>query len=44
LEYRDGRVVALAVPSGNHEQIKANLVALLARGARDVGCRLLLAE
>jgi Uma2 family endonuclease len=42
LEFRGGYVVAFAVPSGNHEQIKANLAGRLASSARARGCKPLL--
>jgi Uma2 family endonuclease len=41
LEYRGGYIFALAVPSGNHERIKNNLVAHFTPRLKDTGCDLI---
>jgi Uma2 family endonuclease len=40
LEYRGGQIYAQAVPCGNHEEIKNNLIALLAPIIKKSGCKL----
>ena len=41
LEYRGGYIFALAVPSGNHERIKNNLVAHFSPRLKNTGCDLI---
>jgi Uma2 family endonuclease len=42
LEYRDGYIVAMSEPSGNHEQISVNLAVLFAPAVRTTGCKLII--